>query len=105
MVITHGGNNSLTEIFVQAKPMIALPMFWDQYDNAQRLHETGYGIRLDPYNLTQDEMISSLDKLLNDEQLKLKLKTAANRILQSNADEIVCEKIENLMANNNYSKN
>ncbi|KAJ6217435.1 hypothetical protein RDWZM_008592 [Blomia tropicalis] len=105
LVITHGGNNSLTEIFVQAKPMIALPMFWDQYDNAQRLHETGYGIRLDPYNLTQDEMISSLDKLLNDEQLKLKLKTAANRILQSNADEIVCEKIENLMANNNYSKN
>jgi UDP:flavonoid glycosyltransferase YjiC (YdhE family) len=31
------------------KPMIVLPLFWDQYDIAQRVHETGHGIRIDTY--------------------------------------------------------
>ena len=29
--------------------MVVLPLFWDQYDNAQRVQETGFGLRLDTY--------------------------------------------------------
>jgi UDP:flavonoid glycosyltransferase YjiC (YdhE family) len=81
-VITHGGNNTTTECFHFGKPMVLLPLFWDQYDNAQRVHETGFGVRLDTYRFTDDELTSALDHLLNDAALCELMASNATRIQQ-----------------------
>jgi MGT family glycosyltransferase len=73
LVITHGGNNTVTECFHFGKPMIVLPVFWDQYDNAQRVDELGFGVRLDTYGFDDELLTSSIDRLLADEALKLQL--------------------------------
>ena len=66
-VITHGGNNTVTESLWFGKPMLVLPIFWDQHDNAQRVEEAGYGIRLPTYALEDSALAAAVDALLNDE--------------------------------------
>jgi len=73
LVITHGGNNTTTESLHFGKPMILLPLFWDQYDNAQRMDELGFGVRLSTYAFTDQEMFDALEKLLGDHELRARM--------------------------------
>ena len=77
LLITHGGNNTVCEGFHFGLPMIGLPLFWDQYDNAQRLDETGYGVRLPTYDWTDDELAAAVNRLLADEDLSARMATIA----------------------------
>jgi UDP:flavonoid glycosyltransferase YjiC (YdhE family) len=70
LVITHGGNNTTTEAFHFGKPMIVLPLFWDQYDNAQRVDETGFGVRLATYAFEPAELTRAIERLLADVELR-----------------------------------
>jgi UDP:flavonoid glycosyltransferase YjiC (YdhE family) len=69
LVITHGGNNTVTESLRLGRTMVLLPLFWDQYDNAQRMHETGFGIRLDTYRHAPEELTHAIERLLADAPL------------------------------------
>ena len=70
LVITHGGNNTTTESMHFGKPMIVLPLFWDQYDNAQRVHERGFGRRLATYDFADEELLGAVEELLGDSALR-----------------------------------
>jgi MGT family glycosyltransferase len=80
VVVTHGGNNTVTECFWFGKPMVVLPLFWDQYDNAQRLHETGFGIRLDTYGHDPSQLTRAIERLLENSALRIHLEKASRRL-------------------------
>jgi Glycosyl transferases, related to UDP-glucuronosyltransferase len=80
LVITHGGNNTVTEAFHHGKPMIVLPLFWDQVDNAQRIEETGFGRRLATYDFRQAELTDAIDELLADTTLAARLAAVSRRL-------------------------
>ena len=80
LVITHGGNNTVTESFHHGKSMIVLPLFWDQVDNAQRVDETGFGKRLSTYGFDDGELTGAIDRLLGDPALHARLAAMSARI-------------------------
>ncbi|MGH2669427.1 MAG: nucleotide disphospho-sugar-binding domain-containing protein, partial [bacterium] len=79
-VITHGGNNTVIESWYFGKPMIVLPLFWDQYDNAQRVDELGLGVRLPTYEFEDDQLTGAIDGLLSNERLKSLLSRTSARL-------------------------
>ncbi|XP_054152571.1 putative UDP-glucuronosyltransferase ugt-50 [Oppia nitens] len=80
LAIIHGGNNTMTETVYFGKPMILLPQEGDQLDNAQRVQDMGFGVRLDRNDCTENELLSTIDKLLADKQLANKMKQISKRI-------------------------
>ena len=80
LVITHGGNNTVTESFHHGRPMVVLPLFWDQYDNAQRVDELGFGVRLASYDFADDQLLGAIDRLLADEAMHGRLGGIAARL-------------------------
>ena len=98
LVVTHGGNNTVTESFFFGKPMVVLPLFWDQYDNAQRVHELGYGVRLDTYGHEPDELRGAIDTLLGDQMLRERLRRVSARLQEVPGTEKAASLIEQVAA-------
>jgi MGT family glycosyltransferase len=95
-VITHGGNNTTTESFFFGKPMLVLPLFWDQHDNAQRVAELDFGHRLAPYGFTDTAFLATLGDLLTNEERRSRMTRMAQR-LQANPGPVrAAELIERL---------
>ncbi len=80
LVITHGGNNTMTECLHHGKPMILLPLFWDQHDNAQRIDETGFGVRLPTYAFADADLRAAIDRLTTDATLAERLRAVSARL-------------------------
>jgi len=96
VVLTHAGNNTTTECFHEGKPMVALPLFWDQYDNAQRVAETGFGVRLATYSFEEDELQTAIDHLLADRGLAERMASIAAGAQASPGTERAADLIESL---------
>jgi len=94
LVITHGGNNTITEAFYFGKPCIVLPLFCDQHDNAQRIQERCFGFRFPPYQVTEEELLSSIDSILGNHELRERMKSISTRIQATNSQSMAANLIE-----------
>ena len=97
LVITHGGNNTVCETFYFGKPMIVMPVSDnDQVDNAQRIDEKGFGIRLNPRTCTKEQVSDAIEKLLADKDLNERLINISKRIQTDNEIEEFSQLVEGL---------
>jgi MGT family glycosyltransferase len=94
LVITHGGNNTVTESLFFGKPMVLLPIFWDQHDNAQRLDETGFGIRIDTYAHDPADLRVAIARLLDDGALADRLAQTSRRLQSARGTELAATLFE-----------
>ncbi len=96
VVISHAGNNTTTECFHHGKPIVALPLFWDQYDNARRVDELGLGVQLSTYGFADAELPAAIDRLAGDTALNARLAAISARLQASPGTVRAADLIERL---------
>ena len=77
LFITHCGQRSLFEAVYHAKPLLGVPLFYDQEYNAKLLTTKGYGESIDIHTFTIDELRQKLTMVLEDGNYKARIETAS----------------------------
>ena len=67
------------------------------HDNAQRVDETGYGVRLRTYECVGGELAAAVDRVLADEQLRVRCAAAGERLRRRPGTELAADLIEALV--------
>ncbi|NP_001310044.1 uncharacterized UDP-glucosyltransferase YjiC-like [Tetranychus urticae] len=98
LVIHHGGNNTFVETLYFGKPFIVLPLFADQHDNGRRAEDKKIGRSFRPHHVTEDELLSAIDELLNDKELHDRVTKIGENIRNSKSIEDFNNKIEIIVA-------
>ncbi|XP_072024403.1 UDP-glucuronosyltransferase 2C1-like isoform X2 [Amphiura filiformis] len=68
--VYHCGVNGVWEAVYHGVPMVAVPLFGDQYDNAQRLVSRGMAVKVDISTLTSDELAQAIRTVIKDPSYK-----------------------------------
>ncbi|NXK40968.1 UD11 glucuronosyltransferase, partial [Piprites chloris] len=68
--ITHGGSHGVYEGICNAVPMVLMPLFGDQMDNAKRVESRGAGLTLNILEMTSQDISSALKAVINDKKYK-----------------------------------
>jgi UDP:flavonoid glycosyltransferase YjiC (YdhE family) len=71
LLVTHGGNNSVTEALTAGVPMVLLPFSTDQFAGAAAIEACGLGTALDPSTATSADVASAARSVLDGHAVKL----------------------------------
>ena len=66
----HCGMNGVWEAVYHGVPVVAVPLFGDQYDNAQRIVSRGMGVKVDISTLTSDKLVDAIRTVIHDPRYK-----------------------------------
>ncbi|CAJ0824865.1 6794_t:CDS:2 [Entrophospora sp. SA101] len=70
--LSHVGQSSSNEAMYNGKPILALPIAFDQYGNAEKLKTfAGTALTLDKIDLTVEEVLIKIQRLLTEEKFKI----------------------------------
>ncbi|KAM7154222.1 UDP-glucuronosyltransferase 1A6-like isoform 1-T1 [Macrochelys suwanniensis] len=68
--ITHGGSHGIYEGICNGVPMVLMPLFGDQMDNAKRIESRGAGVTLNVLEMTSKDLSDALNAVINDKSYK-----------------------------------
>ncbi|KAM4836415.1 UDP-glucuronosyltransferase 1A6-like isoform 3-T3 [Thomomys bottae] len=68
--ITHAGSHGIYEGICNGVPMVMMPLFGDQMDNAKRIETRGAGVTLNILEMTSDDIAKALKAVINDKSYK-----------------------------------
>ncbi|XP_028446275.1 UDP-glucuronosyltransferase, partial [Perca flavescens] len=73
VLMTHGGSHGIYEGICNAVPMLMFPLFGDQADNVHRMVSRGVAEKLGMYDVTTENLLDALNKIIHDKSYKEKM--------------------------------
>ncbi|KAM9851371.1 UDP-glucuronosyltransferase-like [Aulostomus maculatus] len=73
LFMTHGGTHGIYEGICNAVPMVMFPLFGDQGENVHRMVARGVAEKLGIYDMTTEELLAALNKVIHDKSYKEKM--------------------------------
>jgi len=64
--VTHAGQNSLYEAGYRGVPVVAIPLFADQFDNALLIEAKGMGLSLKFHELTAEQLYNTIKRVIEE---------------------------------------
>ncbi|XP_078686377.1 UDP-glucuronosyltransferase 1-2-like [Branchiostoma floridae x Branchiostoma belcheri] len=80
LFVTHGGTNGVYESVHHRVPMVSLPLAADHHDNVARVVGRGFGVKLDIFTMTTEELLQAINHVLSTKSYQENVDRAA-RIL------------------------
>ncbi|XP_075444307.1 UDP-glucuronosyltransferase 3A1-like isoform X1 [Ascaphus truei] len=71
LLVTHGGMNSLMEAIYHGVPVVAIPLFGDQFDNMVRIKAKKMGTFIPPEQLKAEILATTIRKITDDKSYKI----------------------------------
>ncbi|KAH8412156.1 hypothetical protein KR009_000229, partial [Drosophila setifemur] len=75
MFITHAGKGGITEAQFHGKPMLALPVFFDQPRNAEAMEQQGFGLVQSLFTLEEDSFREGIREVLENPKYERAVKS------------------------------
>ncbi|XP_074599743.1 NDP-glycosyltransferase YjiC-like [Brevipalpus obovatus] len=104
LVITHGGNNSFMETLYYARPMIVIPYFFDQLDNAVRAEEKQIGRQINIWDFDEEKLLNTIEDVLGDNQIKENVEKISENMKKSTSREEAAKRVEEFVKTKRQSK-
>ncbi|XP_050744985.1 UDP-glycosyltransferase UGT5 isoform X2 [Drosophila biarmipes] len=79
LFISHGGMLSVIEAAYYAKPVLGMPLFFDQFRNLEVIEEMGASLSLNLNSMTREELRDAVDRLINQSKYRENALTVSRR--------------------------
>lgn len=68
--VTHAGHSSLYESAYHGVPLVAIPLFADQFENAKKAEDFGLGLALNFETLDSAQLLATIEQVVNEPRFK-----------------------------------
>ncbi|NP_001310106.1 uncharacterized LOC107371807 isoform X1 [Tetranychus urticae] len=85
LVITNGGNSTFMETLYFAKPLVIIPCFLDQMDNAQRAVDKKIGYRINLWEFSEQRLLDAIENALKDVEMHNRIKEISQSMRNSDS--------------------
>ena len=80
LLICHNGHNRVVEAFHFGKPTLNISLLWGNCDNAEVIRELDFGAYYEHADIDKPDFLDTIDRLVNDHDLKKRLTLISKRI-------------------------